>query len=146
MGSFWTVAAYRALRATAPYAEALDLVVEDRDGRFAACCICWADPTSGAGHFEPVGTRPDYRGKGLTTELIREGFRRLADRGMTIAHTETPVFNAPALALYEASAQALDIREARGRVGRRSVRVALDNTPDVIRHVVTKAVDNGIVE
>lgn len=60
-------------------------------------------PGPGAGHFEPVGTRPDYRGKGLTRELIREGFRRLADRGMTIAHTETPVFNAPALALYEAS-------------------------------------------
>ena len=56
-----------------------------------------------AGHFEPVGTRPAARGKGLTRELIREGFRRLAERGTATAHTETPGFNASAQALYESS-------------------------------------------
>ena len=56
-----------------------------------------------AGRFEPVGTRPAARGEGLTRELIREGFRRLAEHGMATAHTETPGFNAPAQALYESS-------------------------------------------
>ena len=104
VGSSWTLQAYKALRATRPYDESLDLVVEDAtDGRFLACCICWSDPVSRAGHFEPVGTRPAARGKGLTRELIREGFRRLAERGTATAHTETPGFNASAQALYESS-------------------------------------------
>ena len=34
---------------------------------------------------------------------MREGFRRLAERGISTAHTETPGFNHPAQALYEAS-------------------------------------------
>lgn len=103
LGSSWTAERYRALRATPPYAGECDLVVEGDGGRFAACCICWPDPVSGAGHFEPVGSRPEYRGKGLTRALVREGFRRLAERGMATAHTETPGFNHPAQALYEAS-------------------------------------------
>ena len=36
-------------------------------------------------------------------QLIHEGFRRLAAKGMTTAHTETPAFNTPAQALYESS-------------------------------------------
>ena len=104
VGSSWTLPDYKALRATRPYDESLDLVVEDvTQGRFLACCICWSDMVSRAGHFEPVGARPAARGKGLTRELIREGFRRLAERGMATAHTETPGFNTPAQALYESS-------------------------------------------
>ena len=103
VGSSWTIERYQALRAADAYDEALDLVVEDAAGRFAACCICWADQASRSGHFEPVGTRPEYRGQGLTRELVREGFRHLAKRSMETAHTETPGFNAPARALYESS-------------------------------------------
>ena len=103
VGSSWGAGRYRALRETTPYAPELDLVVEAGDGRFAACCICWPDSVAVAGHFEPVGTRPAYRGLGLTRELVREGIRRLAVRGMETAHVETPSFNAPARALYEAS-------------------------------------------
>lgn len=104
VGSSWTLERYEALRAAAPYDESLDLVVEDvTDGRFLACCICWADAVSGSGHFEPVGARPAARGRGLTRELIREGFRRLAARGLAAAYTETPGFNAPAQALYLSS-------------------------------------------
>ena len=103
VGSSWTAERYEAIRAASAYDEELDLVVEDGDGRFAACCICWHDPVSEAGHFEPVGTRPAYRGRGLTRELLREGFRRLADRLATSTHTETPCFNHPAQALYEGS-------------------------------------------
>ena len=83
--------------------QTLDLVAEAEHGHFAACCICWADPTSRSGSFEPVGTRPAFRGKGITRELIREGFRRLATKGIATAHTETPAFNPPAQTLYESS-------------------------------------------
>ncbi len=103
VGSSWTVERYEALSAAPVYDETLDLVVEDDTGHFAACCICWADPTSCSGSFEPVGTRPAFRGRGITRELIHEGFRRLAAKGMTTAHTETPGFNTPAQALYESS-------------------------------------------
>ena len=103
VGSSWTVERYEALRRAPAYDETLDLVVEDDTGHFAACCICWADPLSRSGSFEPVGTRPTFRGKGLTRELIREGFRRLAAKDIATAHTETPSFNTPAQALYEGS-------------------------------------------
>ncbi len=103
LGSSWTAERYRALRAMSPYVGECDLVVEGDGGRFAACCICWPDPASGTGHFEPVGSRPEFRGKGLTQALVQEGFRRLAERGISTAHTETPGFNHPAQALYEAS-------------------------------------------
>lgn len=103
VGSSWTVERYEALRAAPAYDETLDLVVEDDTGHFAACCICWADPISRIGSFEPVGTRPAFRGRGITRQLIHEGFRRLAAKGMTTAHTETPGFNTPAQALYESS-------------------------------------------
>ena len=95
---------YKALRATRPYDESLDLVVDDAThGRFLACCICWSDPVSRAGHFEPVGARPAARGKGLTRELVREGSRRLVERGVATAQAETPGFNTPAQALYAGS-------------------------------------------
>ena len=103
VGSSWSIERYAAMRATPAYDETLDLVVEAEPGHFAACCICWADPISRSGSFEPVGTRPSFRGKGITRELIREGFRRLAAKGMASAHTETPNFNMPAQALYESS-------------------------------------------
>ena len=103
VGSSWTAERYKALRAAHAYDATLDLVVEDETGHFAACCICWADPISRAGSFEPVGTRPAFRGRGITRQLIQEGFRRLAAKGMATAHTETPGFNTPAQALYESS-------------------------------------------
>ena len=103
VGSSWTIERYAALRASPAYDETLDLVVEAEPGHFAACCICWADPISRSGSFEPVGTHPSFRGKGITRELIREGFRRLADKGLATAHTETPSFNTPAQGLYESS-------------------------------------------
>ncbi len=103
VGSSWTAERYTALRASTAYDETLDLVVASDPGHFAACCICWADPISRSGSFEPVGTRPTFRGKGITRELIREGFRRLAAKGLDTAHTETPAFNTPARTLYESS-------------------------------------------
>ena len=101
VGSTWNVARYRALRATPAYDPELDVVVETQDGTFANCCIAWADPISGVGSFEPVGTRPAWRGKGVTRALIVEAFRRLRAKGMNTARVGTAGFNTPAQSLYE---------------------------------------------
>jgi ribosomal protein S18 acetylase RimI-like enzyme len=101
VGSTFSAERLRELRASPAYDPELDLVVDAGDGTFAACCICWADAASGIGNFEPVGTRPAWRGKGLTTALVHEGLRRLKAKGMHTARVETAGFNAPAQALYE---------------------------------------------
>ncbi len=101
VGSSWTLERYLDLRKSPAYDPELDLVVETPEGGFASCCICWADPGSGMGMFEPVGTRPSARGKGVTRAMIHEGFRRLRARGITVALEGTAGFNHPAQALYE---------------------------------------------
>ena len=101
LGSTWRLARYRDIRESSAYDPELDLVVEAGDGTFANCCICWADPVSRIGSFEPVGTRPAWRGKGVTRGLIHEGLRRMKAKGMRVARVETAGFNHPAQALYE---------------------------------------------
>lgn len=102
-GSSFTLERYLAVRATAPYDPELDLVLETPDGTFAGACIAWPDATSGVGHFEPVGTRRDWRGRGFARALLWEGMRRLRARGMHAAGIGTAGFNAPANAAYRSA-------------------------------------------
>jgi mycothiol synthase len=99
--STWSLETYRKIRTSDIYDEELDIVLETGDGTFAAYCICWADRLAGVGSYEPVGTRPQWRGKGIGREVIYEGFRRLKAKGMQFARVGTAGFNAPAQALYE---------------------------------------------
>ena len=80
-----TLPAYRRLRAAPIYEPELDLVAVLSDGDFGAYCICWYDPASRAGEFEPVGTHPDRRGQGLGKGVVLEGLRRLKARGALAA-------------------------------------------------------------
>ena len=103
-----TAERYRAFMRTPGYERDLDLVAAAPDGRFGAYCVCWMDPANGVGEFEPVGTRPDFRGRGLAKAVVSEGFRRMKARG---AHTALVCFegdNAPARRLYESVG--LDVR------------------------------------
>lgn len=96
-----TLEAYRRLRAAPIYRPELDLVAASPDGTFAAYCICWLDPVNKVGEFEPVGTRPAFRGRGLAKAVNLEGLRRLKALGAHTAVVLTNHSNAAAINLYQ---------------------------------------------
>lgn len=95
-----TLEAYRRLRAAPIYRPDLDLVAAQPDGHFASYCICWLDSANQIGEFEPVGTRPAFRGRGIGKAVIVEGLRRLRDAGARTAIVYTPRHNQPGQQLY----------------------------------------------
>jgi ribosomal protein S18 acetylase RimI-like enzyme len=94
---------YLALRASERYDPELDVVLETPDGTLASYCIAWTDPGLGVGSFEPVGTRRAWRGRGFAREVLWEGMRRLAARGMHTAEVRTAGFNERAHAAYRSA-------------------------------------------
>lgn len=102
-GSRVTEASYARMRAVPGYDPALDLVAVLPDGTLAAYCICWPDPVSGVGLFEPVGTHPEHRRRGYAAAVIAAANRRLRDAGMHTALVEPTTKNPDAVALYEAA-------------------------------------------
>jgi ribosomal protein S18 acetylase RimI-like enzyme len=72
---------YRKVTSAWPYRADLDCVVEAPDGSFAAYVLCWFDEENGVGEFEPVGTHPDYRRRGLGAGVCRYALRRLQEEG-----------------------------------------------------------------
>jgi mycothiol synthase len=98
-----TLEAYRRLRAAPGYIPELDLVAVAPDGSFGAYCICWLDPVNQSGEFEPVGTRPAFRGKGIGKAVMLEGLRRLKAHGAQTALVLSTGTNEPARRLYESS-------------------------------------------
>lgn len=77
-----------------------DLVVVAPDGTFASFCTIWFDEVNRVGAFEPVGTHPDYRRRGLAQAMMAEGLRRLKAWGATTAVVGTG-YSSPANRLYE---------------------------------------------
>ncbi len=75
--------AYRELQKAPDYHKEHDLVIVAPDGMYAACCIVWYNALARVGHLEPLGTHPDFRRRGLATEIQREGLRRLKALGAT---------------------------------------------------------------
>jgi ribosomal protein S18 acetylase RimI-like enzyme len=84
------------------YTPQLDLVAVTPDGRVAAFCVCWLDEVSQVGLFEPLGTHPDWRRKGLGKAVLGEGLRRLKAQGMTSAMVCVEHDNLAAQKLYAA--------------------------------------------
>jgi len=62
------------------------------------------------GHFEPVGTHPDFQRKGLGKSLLFEGLRRLKSEGMDAADVCTNHDNDAAIRLYESVGFQIDKR------------------------------------
>ncbi|MEX1254329.1 MAG: GNAT family N-acetyltransferase [Dehalococcoidia bacterium] len=90
---------YQRLRSAPLYDPGLDIVLEF-EGGMVSYCVCWLDSANQIGYFEPVGTRPSATGRGFGRAVVREGFRRLREKGMTTAAVTTAFVNKPALALY----------------------------------------------
>jgi ribosomal protein S18 acetylase RimI-like enzyme len=58
------------------YKQNLDLVAIAPNGSIASFCTFRMDPLSKITSLEPMGTHPDYRGRGLAKALIYEGLNR----------------------------------------------------------------------
>ena len=110
--SSFSAETYQRLTAMPGYDPSLDILVVAPDGRLAAGSLCWADPVSGMGTFEPVGTHVDFRGLGLARAATLEGLRRLRARGLRHARVSTAHFNAPAIATYRSAGFAVVDRMA----------------------------------
>lgn len=59
----------------------IHIIAEAEDGTFAAFAGLTVDETNRTATFEPVGTHPDHRRKGLAREVMYEGIRRLQKLG-----------------------------------------------------------------
>lgn len=91
---------YRKLMQAPGYDAALDLVALAPDGSVAAFAMCWLDPVSLTGQFEPVGTVPEFRGQGLGKMLLLEGLRRMKQHGMNQVIVIVEAAEEPAVHLY----------------------------------------------
>lgn len=80
------------------------------NGQVASYCIIWTDKVTKVGHFEPVGTHPDFHRKGLGKNLLFEALRRLKAEGMTDADVCTNYDNEAAIPLYESAGFQIDKR------------------------------------
>ena len=83
------------------YVAELDLVVVAPTGEFAAFSTIRLDPVSKFVEFEPVGTHPDHRKKGLAKALIAEGLLRLKNYNPTLISIPGAANNPGANKLYE---------------------------------------------
>ena len=95
-----SVETYRRLRNSPVYDPELDVVLEDASGRFLSYCIGWLDIANRFGHFEPVGCRPDFIGRGYARAVTIEGMRRMQARGTHTALVSTASVNERARVLY----------------------------------------------
>jgi mycothiol synthase len=78
-----------------------EIFVMSPENQVASFCIIWTDELNKASHFEPVGTHPDFQGKGLGKNLLNEALRRLKSEGMREASVCVDHDNPNALRLYE---------------------------------------------
>lgn len=81
--SSFTGAAYQRVRGTWPYRADLHPLIQAPDGTLAATAIIWFDAATRTAEFEPVGTHPDFRRRGLGTALQLHGMRLARAAGAT---------------------------------------------------------------
>jgi ribosomal protein S18 acetylase RimI-like enzyme len=80
-----TLESYRNVMGAWPYRADLDCIAVAPDGQVAAYCLAWLDDENRVGEFEPVGTRSDFRRRGLASAVCAFALRRLAEEGATSA-------------------------------------------------------------
>ncbi|NUS16472.1 MAG: GNAT family N-acetyltransferase [Streptomyces sp.] len=91
--SGYTAASYEGVRSTPPYRGDLHVLVEAPDATMAASTIMWLDEANRTAEFEPVGTHPDHRRRGLGRAMLLHGMRLAREAGarrMTVACLGAP--------------------------------------------------------
>ncbi|MFI9547451.1 GNAT family N-acetyltransferase [Streptomyces sp. NPDC052016] len=81
--STYRLEGYQGVRRTAPYRGDLHILVEAPDGTMASSTIMWLDEANRTAEFEPVGTHPDYRRRGLARAMLLHGMRLARAAGAT---------------------------------------------------------------
>jgi GNAT superfamily N-acetyltransferase len=76
---------YRITRSAPGYDATLDMVAVMPEGSLGAYCICWPEEATGTCEFEPVGTHPDHRRKGLASAVMYAAMRRAREIGLRTA-------------------------------------------------------------
>ncbi|HEY1644686.1 MAG TPA: GNAT family N-acetyltransferase [Streptosporangiaceae bacterium] len=91
--STYSAQAYQGVRQTASYRGDLHILVEAPDGTMAASTIMWLDEANKTAEFEPVGTHPGYRRRGLARAMLLHGMHRARAAGA--AHMTVACLGAP---------------------------------------------------
>jgi ribosomal protein S18 acetylase RimI-like enzyme len=81
--STYTAESYEGVRQTATYRGDLHVLVEAPDATMASSTIMWLDEANRTAEFEPVGTHPDYRRRGLGQAMLRHGMQLARAAGAT---------------------------------------------------------------
>jgi len=79
--SSFTEVGLERVRLTWPYRDDLHVLVAGPNGTLAATAIIWLDEATQTAEFEPVGTHPDYRRRGLGRALQLHGMHRARAAG-----------------------------------------------------------------
>lgn len=91
--STYTAEGYEGVRQTAAYRGDLHVLVEAPDGTMAASTIMWLDEANRTAEFEPVGTHPDHRRRGIASAMLLRGMHLARAAGadhMTVACLGAP--------------------------------------------------------
>jgi GNAT superfamily N-acetyltransferase len=81
------------VRQAPAYRGDLHVLVEAPEGTMAGSAIMWLDEANKTAEFEPVGTHPDYRRRGLGRALLLHGMHLAREAGanqMTVACHAAP--------------------------------------------------------
>lgn len=91
--SSYTAEGYEGVRGMSSYRGDLHVLVEAPGGTMAASTIMWLDEVNKTAEFEPVGTHPGYRRRGLGTALLLRGMQLARAAGA--AHMTVACLGAP---------------------------------------------------
>ncbi|GAA2766643.1 hypothetical protein GCM10010103_56840 [Streptomyces paradoxus] len=91
--STYTAESYQGVRRTPAYRGDLHILVEAPDGTMAASTIMWLDEANKSVEFEPVGTHPGYRRRGLARAMLLHGMRQARAAGAN--HATVACLGAP---------------------------------------------------
>jgi len=92
---------YRNIQRAPLYRRDLDMVSVAPTGEISSFCTVWFDDVNRSAYFEPVGTVPEHRRRGLGKAVMCEGLRRLKRLGATIAFVGS--YSPEAHALYSSA-------------------------------------------